>query len=88
MNEGFTVTICAKGGSLGDGYNILTVTGPDSGTLSTPENAGGNIPELSHYSVTDIRVGGSTTSSSSSSSSTSSSSSITTTTELVTSTTT
>ena len=46
VNEGYTVTICAKGGSLGDGYNTVTVTGPQSGTLSTPENAGGNIPEL------------------------------------------
>ncbi len=90
VNEGYTVTICAKGGSLGDGYNTVTVTGPQSGTLSTPENAGGNIPELSHYSVTGIIEGGTTSSSSSSSSSssTSTSSSITTTTELVTSTTT
>ena len=62
------MTICAKGGSLGDGYNTVTVTGPQSGTLSTPENAGGNIPELSHYSVTGITEGGTTSSSSSSSS--------------------
>ena len=89
VNEGYTVTICAKGGSLGDGYNTVTVTGPQSGTLSTPENAGGNIPELSHYSVTGIiRRRHHSSSSSSSSSSTSTSSSITTTTELVTSTTT
>ena len=89
VNAGYTVTICAKGGSLGDGYNKVTVTGPQSGTLSTPENAGGNIPDLSHYSVSGITQSGTTSSSSSSSSSSStSSSSITTTTEFVTSTTT
>jgi LPXTG-motif cell wall-anchored protein len=84
VNAGYTVTICAKGGSLGDGYNIVTVTGPESGTLLTPENAGGNIPDLSHYSVTDITESGTTSSSSSSSSSSSTSVTSTTTDETTT----
>src|SRR5688572_11504262 len=40
INDGYTATICAKGGP---GYNILTVTGPASGTISTPLNEGGNV---------------------------------------------
>jgi LPXTG-motif cell wall-anchored protein len=59
INEGYTARICAKGGP---GYSILTVPGPASGTVLTPENEGGNIPDLSHWSVTDITGGGTTSS--------------------------
>jgi hypothetical protein len=59
VNDGWTVTFCAKGGN---DSNTITVTGPDTGTLSTPPNQGGNIPDLSHWSVTGItETGGSTT---------------------------
>jgi hypothetical protein len=51
VNEGWTVTICSKGGP---DYNIATITGPDSGILQTPELENGNIPDLSHFSITDI----------------------------------
>jgi LPXTG-motif cell wall-anchored protein len=51
VNAGFTATLCSKGGP---DHNIITVTGPQSGFLQTPPNNAGNIPGLSHWSVTDV----------------------------------
>lgn len=51
VNAGFTATLCAKGGP---NHSIITVTGPASGFVQTPSNQGGNIPDLSHWSVTSV----------------------------------
>ena len=51
VNAGWTITVCSKGGP---DYNIATITGEASGFLETPEGPGGNIPALSHFSITDI----------------------------------
>jgi len=69
VNEGYTATLCAKGG---DRHNIITVTGPESGFLETPENNGGQIPDLSHWSVTDVTGEGSSSSTTTSTTSTTS----------------
>jgi LPXTG-motif cell wall-anchored protein len=57
VNAGYTVTICAKGGP---DNNTATITGPASGTVSTPTNPGGQPPDLSHWSVYNITGGGTT----------------------------